>query len=119
MLLVEDLWSRYGRIEVLHGINLEVKAGEVVAVVGANGAGKTTLLRCLSGVQPMAAGTITFRGSNITRVPALPPGADTVSRTAPQRQPKCSAWPMVTTPWPRNWRQRGRSPPGRRRCANR
>lgn len=70
MLLVEDLWSRYGRIEVLHGINLEVKSGEVVAVVGANGAGKTTLLRCLSGVQPMAAGTITFRGSVITRVPA-------------------------------------------------
>ncbi len=70
MLLVENLWSRYGRIEVLHGIDLEVKAGEIVAVVGANGAGKTTLMHCLSGVQPMAAGCITFRGNNITRVPA-------------------------------------------------
>lgn len=70
MLLVENLWSKYGRIEVLHGIDLEVRAGEIVAVVGANGAGKTTLLRCLSGVQPMVAGCITFRGNNITRVPA-------------------------------------------------
>jgi len=70
MLQVENLHSRYGRIEVLHGINLEVRAGEIVAVVGANGAGKTTLLKCLSGVQPMAAGSITFQGQNITRVPA-------------------------------------------------
>lgn len=70
MLQVENLHSRYGRIEVLHGIDLEVRAGEIVAVVGANGAGKTTLLKCLSGVQPMAAGSITFQGQNITRVPA-------------------------------------------------
>lgn len=70
MLQVENLHSRYGRIEVLHGINLDVRAGEIVAVVGANGAGKTTLLKCLSGVQPMAAGSITFQGQNITRVPA-------------------------------------------------
>lgn len=70
MLQVENLHSRYGRIEVLHGINLEVRAGEIVAVVGANGAGKTTLLKCLSGVQPMAPGSITFQGQNITRVPA-------------------------------------------------
>ncbi len=70
MLTVEDLRSRYGRIEVLHGIDLEVRSGEIVTVVGANGAGKTTLLRCLSGTQPVSAGQITFRGEPLTNVPA-------------------------------------------------
>ncbi len=70
MLSIEGLRSKYGRIEVLHGVDLEVGSGEIVTVVGANGAGKTTLLRCLSGVQPAAAGTITFRGENISRLPA-------------------------------------------------
>jgi len=70
MLTVEGLRSRYGRIEVLHGIDLSVASGEIVSVVGANGAGKTTLLRCLSGVQPISAGTITFRGELLATVPA-------------------------------------------------
>lgn len=70
MLTVEGLRSRYGRIEVLHGIDLQVNSGEIVTVVGANGAGKTTLLRCLSGVQPVTGGTITFRGDILTGVPA-------------------------------------------------
>jgi branched-chain amino acid transport system ATP-binding protein len=69
MLTVEGLRSRYGRIEVLHGIDLTVNSGEIVTVVGANGAGKTTLLRCLSGVQPVSGGSITFRGDVITTVP--------------------------------------------------
>jgi branched-chain amino acid transport system ATP-binding protein len=70
MLTVEGLRSRYGRIEVLHGIDLQVNSGETVTVVGANGAGKTTLLRCLSGVQPVTGGAITFCGETFTTVPA-------------------------------------------------
>ena len=70
MLTVEGLRSRYGRIEVLHGIDLQVDSGEIVTVVGANGAGKTTLLRCLSGVQPVTGGSITFRGEVLAPVPA-------------------------------------------------
>lgn len=70
MLTVEGLRSRYGRIEVLHGIDLTVESGEIVTVVGANGAGKTTLLRCLSGVQHVSAGSITFRGEPLVSVPA-------------------------------------------------
>ncbi|MBA4789598.1 MAG: ABC transporter ATP-binding protein [Pseudomonadota bacterium] len=70
MLTVEGLRSRYGRIEVLHGVDLFVGSGEIVTVVGANGAGKTTLLRCLSGVQPVSGGTITFRGEALAGVPA-------------------------------------------------
>lgn len=70
MLTVEGLRSRYGRIEVLHGLDLQVDSGEIVTVVGANGAGKTTLLKCLSGTQPVSDGKITFRGDNLGVVPA-------------------------------------------------
>ena len=69
MLEVVNLRSAYGRIEVLHGVNLAVRAGEVVALIGSNGAGKTTLLRALSGVQPITAGEITFLGERIDRLP--------------------------------------------------
>jgi len=71
MLTVEGLRSRYGRIEVLHGLDIEVASGQIVTVVGANGAGKTTLLRCLSGIQPVSAGSIVFRGEALTAVPAF------------------------------------------------
>ena len=60
MLAVSNLTSRYGRIEVLHGISLEVRTGEVVTLVGSNGAGKSTLLRAISGVQPVSSGSIMF-----------------------------------------------------------
>lgn len=70
MLSVNQLRSNYGRIEVLHGIDLEIHAGEIVVVVGANGAGKTTLLRCISGIQPVQDGSIVFRGENLSTIPA-------------------------------------------------
>jgi branched-chain amino acid transport system ATP-binding protein len=68
MLSVENLTSRYGRIEVLHGVSLEVAEGEIVTLVGSNGAGKTTLLRAISGIQPAAGGTIRFAGQPIDRL---------------------------------------------------
>lgn len=68
LLKVTGLESSYGRIKALKGLNLEVRRGETVALVGANGAGKTTLLRTLSGVQPMGAGQIVFDGADISRV---------------------------------------------------
>ena len=68
MLEVANLRSAYGRIEVLHGVNLAVRAGEVVALIGSNGAGKTTLLRALSGVQPITAGENRFLGERIDRL---------------------------------------------------
>ena len=66
MLEVQALESRYGRIPALKGIDLAVRAGELVALVGGNGAGKTTLLRALSGVQPVSAGRVRFDGADIT-----------------------------------------------------
>ncbi len=67
MLDVSNLRSSYGRIEVLHGVSLSVRAAEVVALIGSNGAGKTTLLRALSGVQPVTVGEINFCGERIDR----------------------------------------------------
>jgi branched-chain amino acid transport system ATP-binding protein len=69
MLDVSTLHSRYGRIPVLHGIDLSVRAGEIVALVGANGAGKTTLLRALSGVQP-SSGKVAFEKREIQTLSA-------------------------------------------------
>ena len=69
MLEVSNLHSAYGRIEVLKGVSLEVRAGEIVALIGSNGAGKTTLLRALSGVQPVTQGEIRFRGERVDRLP--------------------------------------------------
>ena len=66
MLQVAALTSHYGRIQALAGIDLEVREGELVALVGANGAGKTTLLRTLSGVQRASGGSVRFGGEDIT-----------------------------------------------------
>ncbi|MEE9912356.1 MAG: ABC transporter ATP-binding protein [Deltaproteobacteria bacterium] len=65
MLNIKDLNSAYGVIPVLHGVNLEIREGELVALLGANGAGKTTLLNNISGVLPAKSGTISFMGEPI------------------------------------------------------
>jgi branched-chain amino acid transport system ATP-binding protein len=70
LLEVAGLSSAYGHVAALTDVSLEVRRGELVTLVGANGAGKTTLLRCISGVQPVAAGTIRFDGEDITRMRA-------------------------------------------------
>jgi branched-chain amino acid transport system ATP-binding protein len=70
LLSVSDMETCYGRITALKGISLEVKKGELVALVGANGAGKSTFLRTLSGIQPMSAGRIQFDGEDISRLAA-------------------------------------------------
>ena len=70
MLEVTGLSSRYGRIEVLHDVGMNVAAGQIMALIGANGAGKTTLLRAISGVQPITAGHITFKSKSLSGVKA-------------------------------------------------
>jgi len=69
MLEVRDLDVTYGVIHALKGINLEVREGEIVALVGANGAGKSTVLKALSGLVP-SRGFIGFEKKEITSVPA-------------------------------------------------
>jgi branched-chain amino acid transport system ATP-binding protein len=68
LLSVTRLESGYGKIRVLHGVDLTVSAGEVVALLGPNGAGKSTLLRALSGLLPISAGNVRFGGRDITNI---------------------------------------------------
>jgi branched-chain amino acid transport system ATP-binding protein len=70
LLELENVTLLYGRIQALHGISLTVDQGEIVALIGANGAGKTTTMRAISGLRPVAQGSIRFDGKDITRLRA-------------------------------------------------
>jgi branched-chain amino acid transport system ATP-binding protein len=70
LLEVSEVHARYGSIEALRGVSLTVDEGEVVTMIGSNGAGKSTTLRSISGLTPASSGKISFRGEEITRVPA-------------------------------------------------
>ena len=69
MLLVKDLHAYYGRAHILHGLSLEARAGEVVALLGRNGAGKTTAIKTIMGLVPPAQGEVSFSGRRIDRLP--------------------------------------------------
>jgi branched-chain amino acid transport system ATP-binding protein len=65
VLNIAGLHAGYGKIGVLHGVDLRMGRAEIVALLGPNGAGKTTLLRAVSGLLPTTAGAITFNGRNM------------------------------------------------------
>lgn len=69
MLSLNGVVTYYGNIQALRGISLEVKEGEMVALIGSNGAGKTTTLRTISGLLPAHSGEIRFRGETIHSMP--------------------------------------------------
>ncbi len=68
MLTLKSLQAGYGRVPVLKGISLHVRAGEVVTLIGGNGAGKTTTLRTISGLLAARQGSIEFDGHDLTRL---------------------------------------------------
>jgi branched-chain amino acid transport system ATP-binding protein len=70
MLQVKGVRAGYGNIEALHGIDLDVREGEIVTLIGANGAGKTSTLMTISGCVKTRGGTITFAGQDITGMPS-------------------------------------------------
>ncbi len=69
MLKLSNIHTYYGNIHALKGIDLEVKEGEIISLIGANGAGKSTALMTTSGIVPAKRGSIEFKGRDITLVP--------------------------------------------------
>jgi urea transport system ATP-binding protein len=69
MLKVEGVELKYGAAQVLRGVELEARKGEVMSLMGRNGVGKTTLLRAIVGHHPVSAGTITWDGQSLAGIP--------------------------------------------------
>ena len=70
MLAVRNIHVNYGPSQVLHGVTLDVRPGEVVAVIGRNGVGKSTLMRAIMGLTPARSGEILFKGQQIEHLPS-------------------------------------------------
>ncbi|MFN3641486.1 MAG: urea ABC transporter ATP-binding subunit UrtE [Gemmobacter sp.] len=70
MLRVEGLTLHYGGSQILHGIDMEARPGEVTCVMGTNGVGKTSLLKALAGTHPRSGGSVTLDGAAVGRLPA-------------------------------------------------
>ena len=69
MMQVNNYHVSYGQSEILHGMDLDVKPGEIVAVTGRNGMGKTTLMKSIMGITPSSSGSVIFDGADITSMP--------------------------------------------------
>ena len=69
ILIVSGVHAGYGGIEILHGVDLAVGQGEIIAILGSNGAGKSTLNRAISGLLPISRGSIIFAGSPLENEP--------------------------------------------------
>jgi branched-chain amino acid transport system ATP-binding protein len=69
ILTIDDLVSGYGKMEILHGVSLSVRRGEIVALIGPNGAGKSTVLKAAVGLLRVASGKVKFLGEEITNCP--------------------------------------------------
>lgn len=67
MLEVKDLKKKFGKLEVLKGINLKVEKGDIIAIIGPSGCGKSTFLRCLNMIEAPTSGSIIFEGEDITK----------------------------------------------------
>jgi branched-chain amino acid transport system ATP-binding protein len=70
LLETRGLWAGYGGKPVLQGVDMQVRAGEIVAVIGRNGVGKSTLMKSLIGLLPADRGTIDFRGQSLVKMAA-------------------------------------------------
>ncbi|HVE94807.1 MAG TPA: ABC transporter ATP-binding protein [Acidimicrobiales bacterium] len=70
LLTIDGVDTGFGSSQVLHGVSLEVREGEIAGILGLNGAGKSVLMKVIAGVQPAWAGTVRFAGTDITKLPA-------------------------------------------------
>ena len=123
LLVVENLAVSYGGIKALKGVSLEVRRGEIVAMIGANGAGKTTTLKTISGVLHPTAGSITFRGERIDGLPAheivgrgiglVPEGRRIFGRMSVKENLEMGMYAETSSSGPRGGRRHRAPRPGR------
>ncbi len=92
MLEIRNLHVSYGKTQALHGVDLMVQQGEVIALIGANGAGKSTTLRAISGLLKPTQGQIIYQGNNIAGVSA----DRIVARGIAQSPEERHIWPTMT-----------------------
>jgi branched-chain amino acid transport system ATP-binding protein len=92
LLEVSDVDVAYGDVQVLFGLSLVVREGEIVTLLGSNGAGKTTALRAIAGLRPPSRGEVRFRGASLREVPAHA-RADLGMALVPEGR---ELWPMLT-----------------------
>jgi branched-chain amino acid transport system ATP-binding protein len=70
MLRLENVGVRYGAIQAVDGVSLEIPKGQIVTIIGANGAGKSSLLKAIAGLEPLSSGSVRFEGQEIGQVAA-------------------------------------------------
>jgi branched-chain amino acid transport system ATP-binding protein len=92
LLQLDAIDVSYGDVQVLFGLSLEVREGEVVTLLGSNGAGKTTTLRAISGLRPPRAGEIRYRGRSLATIPASARADLGISLVPEGRE----LWPQLT-----------------------
>jgi branched-chain amino acid transport system ATP-binding protein len=92
LLRIDAIDVFYGDVQVLYGLTLEVREGEIVTLLGSNGAGKTTTLRAVSGLRPPLRGEISFGGRSLAAVPAAA-RADLGIALVPEGR---ELWPLLT-----------------------
>ena len=92
LLEVDRIDVSYDDVQVLYGLSLEVRRGEIVTLLGSNGAGKTTTLRAITGLVPPRAGEIRFRGQSLAGVPAAARAEHGIALVPEGRE----LWPQLT-----------------------
>jgi branched-chain amino acid transport system ATP-binding protein len=92
LLEVDGIDVFYGDVQVLYGLSLQVREGEIVTLLGSNGAGKTTTLRAISGLRPPRAGDVRFRGRSLVKMPAAARAELGISLVPEGRE----LWPTLT-----------------------
>ncbi len=92
LLHVDAIDVYYGDIQVLYGLSLDVREGEIVTLLGSNGAGKTTTLRAISGLRPPRRGDIRFRGRSLVAAPAAARAEMGIALVPEGRE----LWPQLT-----------------------
>lgn len=70
MLKVDNVYVNYGNLQIIQGVSMEIRDGEMISLVGSNGAGKTTLLKAISGLKKVSSGKIEFNGIDLTKLSA-------------------------------------------------